>query len=345
MDLGGIANSGGMDPKMAGEMQDMWKMLDKMSSDDPEGYKSFISKQMKEGQEMVKQDEAKAKSDANPPVWRIVRTTGELGRQIIVLMREHAKVEPPSWSEDRVPVWISDMKMGHNDDGNSVGVYDAVFHPAVKARAANDKNIQRAIICLALDSVSATHGTVIDIKGWKVLKRAQCKQILGLPFSWQASSHDGGSYGESKTKAEEEEKADLFSTSPMLSQLSSLGATAKPHSKPKVDAPVLAPEKTQKGCLIEVMSETPSEVVTPEYKICTEGPQNELTLLVWLPGVSCVSDVDMDISEETSPVHVTVEVEGQYELELDLPGELDTQSLNAKFDKAQSLLSLSMPQL
>ena len=55
--------------------------------------------------------QAKAKSDANPPVWRIVRTTGELGRQvnaprttahrslephtglqIIVLMREHAKV-------------------------------------------------------------------------------------------------------------------------------------------------------------------------------------------------------------------------------------------------------------
>jgi len=329
---------------VASEMQDMWKMLDKMSADDPEAYKKFISEQMKDGENMMKQEEAKAKNDANPSIWRIVRANAELGSQIVVLMREHSKVEPPSWSEDRVPVWISDRRMGQTDDGVSVGVYDAVFHPAVKARAATDKNIQRALICLALGSVSDTHGTMVDIKGWKVLKRAQCKQIIALPFTWQAQSHDGGSYGESQSTPKEDEKLDLFNSSPMLSELSSLGSGTKPQPKPKVE-PLVEKQPEKKSCLIEVMSEIPSEVVTPEHQISTDGPNNELVLRVWLPGVVCVSDVDMDISEDTKPVHVMVEVEGQYELEVDLPGDLDTAALSAKFDKAQCLLSLSMPQL
>lgn len=93
-----------------------------------------------------------------------------------------------------------------------------------------------------------------------------------------------------------------------------------------------------------MVSETKSEVATPKYSICDEDP-HELVVRVWLPGVSSVSDVDLDLSEGGDPVHVCVQVEGQFELELDLPGDLDTNELSAKFDKAQSLLTLSLPQL
>merc|ERR1711934_795858 len=102
-DLGGMANPTGMDPAMAAEMQNMWQMLDEMSKEDPEKYKSFISEQMKEGQKFDKEQKAAAMKDANPSTWRIIRTKGELGQQVIVLIREHSKVEAPSWSEDRVP--------------------------------------------------------------------------------------------------------------------------------------------------------------------------------------------------------------------------------------------------
>lgn len=341
MDLGGIANPGGMDPKMANEMQDMWKMLDKMSSEDPEAYKKLIAEQMKDGEDMMKQQKAKADADANPKIWRIVKTKGELGREVVVLMREHEKVEAPSWSEDKVPVWISDCKSGTADDGSRVYVYDAVFHPNVKARAASDKNIQRALICLALDSVSQTHGTVVELKGWKVLKRADCKSVIGIPFSWQTNSNNGGSYGEEEP-SKEAEKLDLFGASPLLSELSSVGNSG---SKPQPPAQTeQAAPKPAGPVLIEVMSETASDVKTPEHEVQTDNP-GAVVVLVWLPGVMSVADVDLELSEDSDPTHVCVEVDGQYELELDLEGKLDTSSLGAKFDKATSLLTLTIPVL
>eukprot|EP00656_Telonema_subtile_P034370 TRINITY_DN3846_c0_g1_i10.p1 TRINITY_DN3846_c0_g1~~TRINITY_DN3846_c0_g1_i10.p1 ORF type:complete len:363 (+),score=102.89 TRINITY_DN3846_c0_g1_i10:145-1233(+) len=337
MDLGGMANPSGMDPKAAKEMQEMWKMLDKMSSEDPDAYKKLISEQMEEGNKQMKDQKAQAEADVNPKVWRIVKSKGELGRQVVVLLREHAKVEVPSWGEDRVPVWISDCKSGADDNGSRVYVYDAVFHPNVKARAASDKNIQRALICLALDSVSQTHGTVIELKGWKVLKKADSTAVLALPFSWQTNSNNGGSYGE-EPPSKEAEKSDIFGASPLLSELSSVANPAgstKPGQAP-------AEKKPAAPVLIEVMSETPSDVSTPEHQVVTDDA-SAVSLRVWLPGVMSVADVDLDYSEGSNPTRVCVEVEGQYELEVDLPGQLDTDSLGAKFDTATCLLTLRIP--
>jgi len=292
---------------------------------------------MKEGQKFDKEQKAAAMKDANPSTWRIIRTKGELGQQVIVLIREHSKVEAPSWSEDRVPVWISDRKIGQADDGSHAIVYDAVFHPAVKARAASDKNIQRAIICLALDSISHTHGTVIDLKGWKVLKRAQAKQALGLPFSWQAQSHDGGSYSRD-ADSDAAQKLDVFGASPLLSELSSVANNPKPKPAPQSVLSEPAPAAPPKPCLIEVVS----DLSTPNYRIL-DTDSDALVLEVDLPGVESVADVELDISEDTLPVHVSVQVDQLYELEVDLPGDLNSSAVKASFDKAQSILKLSIP--
>lgn len=335
--LAGIANTSGMDPSTQMELQEMWSMLDKMSSEDPKGYQEFISQQMNDGEKMMKEQKAQQSQDQNPKVWRIIKSSGELGRQVIVLMREHTKIESPSWSEDRVPVWVSDPKATTREDGSPVIVYDAVFHPAVKARAAADKNIQRGVICLALDAVAQTHGTLIQLKGWKVLKRAECGNELGLPFSWEAQSHGGASYGEEITA--DQKSLDSMGTSPLLTQLSSMTAPSTGPACKEVP-PAEAPAK--KPVLIEVVSETASEVKVPEYEICTEDAAVQLR--VWLPGVSGVSQVDLDISDRTDPTHVAIEVEGQYELEVDLPGQLVNDQVKAKFDKATHLLVLSLPQ-
>ena len=50
--------------------------------DPPQAYKNFVSGQMKEGGEQMKQEKAQAEQDSNPKVWRIVRSTGELGRKV-----------------------------------------------------------------------------------------------------------------------------------------------------------------------------------------------------------------------------------------------------------------------
>jgi len=349
--LAGIANMSGMDPSEQSEMQNYWNMLDKMAGDDPEAYKNFVSGQMKEGGEQMKQEKAQAEQDSNPKVWRIVRSTGELGRKVVLLMREHSKVQHPEWSEDKVPVWVGDPKMGGVLDGEAVVVYDAVFHPSVKAKCGNDKNIQRAVICLALDSVAQTHGTVIALKGWKVVLKKQCPEVLALPFTWEAKQHSGECYDTqpaSERGKQEDPIENLLGASPMMAELSSVNKA--PSSRPQQAAgPVsmatematgTTPAPKQGGFLIEVMSETPSEVVEPRHEL-TELDGGNWELRVWLPGVDSVRDVEMDISED-SPAVISVDVEGKYELQLTLPESVDGDNLSARFDKAESLLSLTM---
>lgn len=53
--------------------------------------------------------------------------------------------------------------------------------------------------------------------------------------------------------------------------------------------------------------------------------------------------MELDISEDTLPVHVSVQVDQLYELEVDLPGDLNSSAVKASFDKAQSILKLSIP--
>jgi len=55
-------------------------------------YQKFISGQMQEGAKEAKTDKEKKAQAANPDVWRVARTTGELGR----------KVPPPSPAGQRV---------------------------------------------------------------------------------------------------------------------------------------------------------------------------------------------------------------------------------------------------
>jgi len=86
---------------------------------------------MEEGVKTMQTDEEKKAAAANPPVWRVGRTTGELGRKIVVLMRSCEKVAPPEVKDDRVPIWIGDCKFANDVDGTALHVYDAVFHPQV----------------------------------------------------------------------------------------------------------------------------------------------------------------------------------------------------------------------
>merc|ERR1711865_436558 len=322
-------------------------MLDKMAGDDPDAYKKFVSSQMKEGGEQMKQEKKQAEQDANPKVWRIVRSTGELGRTVVLIMREHSKVQHPEWNEDQVPVWVGDPKMGGLLAGKPVVVYDAVFHPSVKARCANDKNIQRAVICLALDSVAQTHGTVIAIKGWKVVLKKECPGLLVLPFTWQAQQHSGECYDTqpASKRGKHEEPSDLLGSTPLLAELSQVNkapaARQRPDAGPMLGGGMATGQPAaSKGCLIEVMSETPSDVVEPRYKL-TELPSGVLQLQVWLPGVDSVGDVEMDVSEEV-PAVISVDVEGQYELQLQLSESADCDALSARFDKAESVLTLTM---
>merc|ERR1719502_324908 len=90
--MGGGKGGGGEGAESMKKMENFWKYLDNLSETNPEEYKKFVTGQMKEGQKMHAEEQENAAKDANPEVWRVARTTGELGRKVVLLLRSSTKV-------------------------------------------------------------------------------------------------------------------------------------------------------------------------------------------------------------------------------------------------------------
>jgi len=335
----------GSTPDMAKQAENMWKYLDKLA-ENPEDYQKFMAGQMAEGKKMQDEHKEQQMQDATAEVWRVAKTSGELGRTVVVLMRSSQKVAAPSsMGDDRVPVWVGSAKLGKDEAGNPVTVYDAVFHPEIQARAKGAeeaaKRFTRAVVALAIDSIAETHGVIIDGRGFKLVKKKDHAQLCALPFSWE--QHGGGTYGQDEDPTPEK---GVFESSPLLSELSTLGAGPTPPRSQLAgetsDAAAKASSAPTKP-LIQVVSETPSAVETPQYRLGSSAEDEEpATLLtVWLPGVTSVQDVDLEVGS----TEACVSVEERYELILELPVPVDPDELSAKFDKCAQSLSLRLPHI
>eukprot|EP00761_Pharyngomonas_kirbyi_P012658 gb/GECH01012685.1/.p1 GENE.gb/GECH01012685.1/~~gb/GECH01012685.1/.p1 ORF type:complete len:381 (+),score=151.74 gb/GECH01012685.1/:1-1143(+) len=118
------------------------------------------------------------------------------------------------------------------------------------------------------------------------------------------------------------------------------------------------PEQETKPSIQEV--ETRRRFIEPECKIIYRGefdmkdylltrehkkrqgiPQ-ELSVIIQLPKLSSVKDVDLEISEQT--IFLTCDnSEAKYKLEKDLPFKIDEEEGNAKFDKPKRQLNILLP--
>lgn len=311
---------------------------------------------MEEGVKTMQTDEEKKAAAANPQVWRVGRTTGELGRKIVVLMRSCEKVAPPEVKDDRVPIWIGDCKLANDVDGSALHVYDAVFHPQVQQRAKgsddHSKKYCRAVTALALDSIAGAHGIVVNIRDFKLVKKKDNQMCIDLPFTWETN---GGAYYEKDDKERIENDKGVFGSSPLLSQLSDV-RSGKPQKKGQAPPQKFGekePEPQILGLgtepvrpsgakpLISVISETVSSVKEPNYSLeqRLEDGVKKSELVIHLPGVKSVGEVDLEVGVD----EVSVCVEEMYELILDSEHwsyPIDEDDLQASFDKASCQLKL-----
>jgi len=334
------------------QMENVWKYLDKLHESDPKEYEQFVKGQMQEGRKMHQEEEGKKASRANPEVWRVAKTTGELGRQVVVLMRSCEQVAAPSaMGDDRVPIWVGDAKLTKDPgDGSTITVFDAVFHPEVQARAKGNeegnKRYTRAVVRLAMDSIAETHGIIIDAIGFKLTKKKDYQHATKLPFCWDTSG--GGTYNSEEAAANNK---GVFDCSAGLTELSSVGRSSESRGGAE-SAPLsnqtgqeeikLSLGKDEKGDgkkpLIQVVSETSSGILTPEYSMRHKDEEGErqTILCIRLPGVRSVGDVELEVGS----TEVSVSVEERYELLLELPYAVDPDTPRAQFDKAQQELTL-----
>ena len=194
---------------------------------------------------------------------------------------------------------------------------------------------------------------MVDIRNFKLVKKKDNQMCIDLPFTWETS---GGAYYETDDKERKDNDKGVFGASPLMSQLSDV-RSGSAKSKPSQSArqplggerdsePILGLSteiERPKGAkpLISVISETASDVKEPNYSLeqSLEDGVKISTLIVHLPGVKSVGEVDLEVGSD----EVSISVEEMYELILDSehwPAPIDEDEMKASFDKASCQLKL-----
>jgi len=201
---------------------------------------------------------------------------------------------------------------------------------------------------------AGAHGIVVNIRDFKLVKKKDNQMCIDLPFTWETS---GGAYYEKDDKDRVENDKGVFGSSPLLSQLSDVrsGKTQKqgqvqpqkfgqPQQESEPQILGLGTETARPSGskpLISVISETVSSVKEPNYSLdqSLEDGVKKSTLIIHLPGVKSVGEVDLEVGVD----EVSVSVEEMYELILDSEHwshPIDEDELKASFDKASCQLKL-----
>jgi HSP20 family molecular chaperone IbpA len=123
------------------------------------------------------------------------------------------------------------------------------------------------------------------------------------------------------TSASASSAADGMSVAALSTQMPPPGAPPAPPRKP----------------LVQELSSSEAVEETPEHELLAE--EDALTLVVRVPRVTVVSDLDVEIGEAL----VCVRAEGVYALELPLPKTIRSDDAKCKFDKKKRVLTIAMP--
>ena len=102
---------------------------------------------------------------------------------------------------------------------------------------------------------------------------------------------------------------------------------------PPPGAPPAPPRKP----LVQELSSSEAVEETPEHELLSD--EVALTLVVRVPRVAVVSDLDVEIGEAL----VCVRAEGVYALELPLPKTIRSDDAKCRFDKKKRVLTIAMP--
>ncbi|KAJ8034702.1 PIH1 domain-containing protein 2 [Holothuria leucospilota] len=297
--------------KVLKQAEHIWKMLDELADTDPEAYKKFVEKSMKEG----KKDLADTKkNDA-----------------LFINICGWTKVPGPKGPTDAVPVSggpLEDVEF----DSDHCWVTRVAINPEVLKECSERNEEMRLLIQLVFQFLENQHNIRIS-QDYTILK----KKYMGNPaelenfFSKRQKSAEECARDELKRLCPEDLLAQLGKMK-TGEEMSKIPSTPNPHS-----------ERHGKGKLIEEIS---SKVVTlpqPDYELITrdkdEKKGRRIVLRVSLPGVQAVSECDLQIDKQLISLHV----DKKYNLDVEIPEAFQESSVSAKFIKKTSVLSITLP--
>ncbi|XP_043115212.1 PIH1 domain-containing protein 2 [Puntigrus tetrazona] len=319
MDIAGYDNKAALQ-----QVNQFWSMLDDMSQNNPEEYRTFIERQLREGAEFH-----------SPPQPHACLRTALLEPKdgiLYINVCGWKRVPAPTSYSDPVPVCGGRLETVTEEKGQ-YSVIDVAFNPEVLQTAEKDKNEKEKLHLLALNFIRQQHNLKLS-QHYKLTKdklkgRIQdLKQRLMSPQTCKSSA-----------KTPQSEPAPS-----LLQQISSL-RLAESNEDSNIQLSVEQENKPARSGLIEVISSTESDQPQPQQPkhhltVCPDGSSSSrsMQLSVELPGVRSVSQCQLSISQGD----ILLEVEDLYYLHLQFPELVKEETCTATFNKKKQTLNVTV---
>ncbi|XP_046557486.1 PIH1 domain-containing protein 2-like [Haliotis rubra] len=325
------------------QAQNIWTMLDDMATNNPQGYKQFMDKQMKEGKEAM----------APPKPHMVVKTTvlKPDKDELYINFCSWPRVPGPKTPNDAVPVIgvpIEKMK----DKTESYSLTSVAFNPKVLdnyGRDSSNLTDRDTLINLAMDYIEDQQKVKLNHQ-YTILDRDTphkgCLKRIEKSFT-------------SKSKDDKEFESNLENLEKSFSPFGpggkdklmealaniSVGDSQSESHVPKSDqSQIRMPFEDKTATRSNLIEEIASDVVLlkkPEYSMETVDVDSGkcVQVKISLPEVTSVQECELEISQDD----LSLLVPDRYELHLQLPHPVDEEQATAKFNKKHSSLNITMP--
>ncbi|KAJ8391247.1 hypothetical protein AAFF_G00095140 [Aldrovandia affinis] len=315
------------------QVNQLWSMLDEMSESDPENYRTFIQRQMKDGAEFCALHRLTA-ACARSYSQDQCETEPKEGLLYINLCG-WKRVPAPKGQSDPVPVTGGRLETVANGN-EAYSVTDVSFNPDVLQAAQESPQEREQLHLLALSFAQQQHG----------LRLSQDYTVLSdmLKGTAQSMRHRLASLRQDTPCA----SAPAPPAGPsLLQQISSLrGDQGESEDSTPIHLTPQHQADPEKPPLIQVISSTESPSPRqPRHHLSvatdTAGAARTLQLTVELPGIRSMSECQLSVSQDD----LLLEVGDTYRLHLELPEAVREEEASAVFNRKKQTLSVTVPVL
>lgn len=310
--------------QLLSQVDQFWSMLDDMAENSPQSYQTFIQRHLEEGKDLL----------APPEPYLCLQTKILDPDERLLFINICGWKRVPSPESDRHPVPLVAGELKDTSDG---AVLSIAYSPEVLKKADDDPVEQDQLVRLAMKYIEQQHKVTL------------CHSYHIAPFKLKGTiqqiknSLEGIGRKPRKTKGRTEDVPDRS----FLEQLRNIAINGEEKEELKTPMEVMKESKTKpKVGLIEVISSTELKeedlAPPPQHELSVikdeAGNPQKLILTARLQGVRSVSSCDLNVSKDD----LLLEVPGKYRLHLDLPELVNEDTVTAKYNKANSTLTVTM---
>ncbi|KAM4703721.1 PIH1 domain-containing protein 2 [Rhinophrynus dorsalis] len=311
--------------EMLAQVNQLWSMLDDMAENSPESYQKFIQRHMKEGKDIMAPPE--------PNLCLQTKILEPEEKELFINICKWKRVPVPQSDAHPVP-----LSAGRLDSVSEAAVFDIAYNPEVLKRADHDPVELDQLIRLTMKYIEEQHKVTL------------CHSYHITPFKLKGNLQRMKDSLQRVPQQPAMKKGDPESATnkSLLEQLKNIAVKGEENKggSPTIHLTKEGGSGSVSSRMIEEISSTEAQAEEPlpsprhdlSIKKDDAGQPQTLMLKVKLPGVRSVSECDLSVSQDD----LMFVVPERYRLHLNLPQAVNEESVTAKYNKANSVLTVTM---